>query len=91
MSLDQFIDRNPPQPEDEIGLALSGGGYRAMVFHVDAIFGKIKNEDDRREAMNLARMFLLVFHRTLPDLQRMKLCYSAAASSAPRSVFSWCD
>ena len=32
-----------------------------------------------------------VFHRTLPDLQRMKLCYSAAASSAPRSVFSWCD
>jgi hypothetical protein len=34
---------------------------------------------------------ILVFHRTLPDLQRMKLCYSAAASSAPRSVFSWCD
>ena len=34
---------------------------------------------------------LLVFHRALPDLQRMKLCYSAAASSAPRSVFSWCD
>jgi hypothetical protein len=35
--------------------------------------------------------FLLVFHRALPDLQRMKLCYSAAASSAPRSVFAWCD
>ncbi len=30
-------------------------------------------------------------HRALPDLQRMKLCYSAAASSAPRSVFAWCD
>jgi D-3-phosphoglycerate dehydrogenase / 2-oxoglutarate reductase len=38
-----------------------------------------------------AIMLILVFHRTLPDLQRMKLCYSAAASSAPRSVFSWCD
>ena len=37
MSLDQFIDRNPPQPEDGIGLALSGGGYRAMVFHVGAL------------------------------------------------------
>ena len=35
--------------------------------------------------------FVLVLHRALPDLQRMKLCYSAAASSAPRSVFSWCD
>ena len=35
--------------------------------------------------------FFLVLHRALPDLQRMKLCYSAAASSAPRSVFSWCD
>jgi len=34
---------------------------------------------------------ILVLHRALPDLQRMKLCYSAAASSAPRSVFSWCD
>jgi hypothetical protein len=33
----------------------------------------------------------LVLHRALPDLQRMKLCYSAAASSASRSVFSWCD
>jgi hypothetical protein len=37
------------------------------------------------------RSFVLVFHRALPDLQRMKLCYSAAASSAPRSVFAWCD
>src|SRR6185437_539485 len=35
--------------------------------------------------------FVLVLHRALPDLQRMKLCYSAAASSASRSVFSWCD
>ena len=34
---------------------------------------------------------VLVLHRALADLQRMKLCYSAAASSAPRSVFSWCD
>ena len=34
---------------------------------------------------------LLVFHRTLPDLQRMKLCHSVAASSASRSVFLWCD
>jgi hypothetical protein len=25
--------------------------------------------------------FVLVFHRALPDLQRMKLCYSAAVSS----------
>jgi hypothetical protein len=33
----------------------------------------------------------LVLHRALPDLQRMKPCYSAAASSAPRSVFPWCD
>ena len=39
----------------------------------------------------VGRFFILVFHRALPDLQRMKLCYSAAASSAPRSVFSWCD
>jgi hypothetical protein len=30
--------------------------------------------------------FLQVLHRALPDLQRMKLCYSAAASSGPRSV-----
>jgi non-heme chloroperoxidase len=37
------------------------------------------------------RSFVLVFHRALPDLQRMKLCYSAATSSAPRSVFAWCD
>jgi hypothetical protein len=37
MSLDHFIDRNPQQPEDGIGLALSGGGYRAMVFHVGAL------------------------------------------------------
>ncbi|MFC7699448.1 patatin-like phospholipase family protein [Bradyrhizobium sp. GCM10028915] len=37
MSLDQFLDRPPAQPEDGIGLALSGGGYRAMVFHVGAL------------------------------------------------------
>src|SRR5262249_14258476 len=37
MSLDEFLDRNPPQPQDGIGLALSGGGYRAMVFHVGAL------------------------------------------------------
>jgi hypothetical protein len=37
MSLDQFLDTPPAQPEDGIGLALSGGGYRAMVFHVGAL------------------------------------------------------
>lgn len=37
MSLDQFIDKPPGQPEEGIGLALSGGGYRAMVFHVGAL------------------------------------------------------
>ncbi|QOZ51549.1 patatin-like phospholipase family protein [Bradyrhizobium sp. CCBAU 53338] len=37
MSLDQFIDQPPGQPEEGIGLALSGGGYRAMVFHVGAL------------------------------------------------------
>jgi NTE family protein len=37
MSLDQFIDQPPSQPEDGIGLALSGGGYRAMIFHVGAL------------------------------------------------------
>jgi len=35
--------------------------------------------------------FVVVLHQALPDLQRMKLCYSAAASSAPRSVSAWCD
>lgn len=37
MSLDEFLDKQPAQPEDGIGLALSGGGYRAMVFHVGAL------------------------------------------------------
>src|SRR5258706_8560104 len=37
MSLDQFLDKPPAQPEEGIGLALSGGGYRAMVFHVGAL------------------------------------------------------
>jgi len=37
MSLDQFIDRPPGQPEEGIALAMSGGGYRAMVFHVGAL------------------------------------------------------
>ena len=37
MSLDQFIDQPPGQPEEGIGLALSGGGYRAMVFHVGSL------------------------------------------------------
>jgi NTE family protein len=35
--LDEFLDKQPAQPEDGIGLALSGGGYRAMVFHVGAL------------------------------------------------------
>ena len=30
-------------------------------------------------------------HRALPDLQCMKLCYTAAAASASRSAISWCD
>jgi len=37
MSLDQFLDQPPAQLEDGVGLALSGGGYRAMVFHVGAL------------------------------------------------------
>jgi NTE family protein len=37
MSLDQFLDRPPAEPEEGVGLALSGGGYRAMVFHVGAL------------------------------------------------------
>lgn len=37
MSLDQFLDNPRAAPEDGIGLALSGGGYRAMVFHVGAL------------------------------------------------------
>src|SRR5258708_21713934 len=37
MSLDQFVDKPPGQPEEGIGLALSGGGYRAMVFHIGAL------------------------------------------------------
>ena len=37
MSLDEFLDQRPAQPQDGIGLALSGGGYRAMVFHVGAL------------------------------------------------------
>jgi NTE family protein len=37
MSLDEFLDKQPARPEDGIGLALSGGGYRAMVFHVGAL------------------------------------------------------
>jgi NTE family protein len=37
MSLDEFLDKQHAQPEDGIGLALSGGGYRAMVFHVGAL------------------------------------------------------
>jgi hypothetical protein len=32
------------------------------------------------------RLFFLVFHRALPDLQRMKLCHSVAASSASRAT-----
>jgi NTE family protein len=37
MSLDQFMDKALDKPEDGVGLALSGGGYRAMVFHVGAL------------------------------------------------------
>jgi NTE family protein len=37
MPLDHPLDPQPAQPEDGIALALSGGGYRAMVFHVGAL------------------------------------------------------
>jgi hypothetical protein len=37
MPLEQFHDKRPARLEDGIGLALSGGGYRAMVFHVGAL------------------------------------------------------
>jgi NTE family protein len=37
MSLDRFIDQPPDQLEEGIGLALSGGGYRAMIFHVGGL------------------------------------------------------
>lgn len=33
----EFPDQDPVKPEAGIGLALSGGGYRAMVFHVGAL------------------------------------------------------
>jgi hypothetical protein len=40
-------------------LALAGSGANsALGAKLDAICGKIKNEDERREAMSLARMFL---------------------------------
>jgi NTE family protein len=37
MPLDQFLDKSPAAPEEGIGLALSGGGYRAMVFHAGVL------------------------------------------------------
>jgi NTE family protein len=37
MSLDEFLDKQPVNLEDGIGLAPSDGGYRAMVFHVGAL------------------------------------------------------
>ena len=37
MSIDDFLDKPAKDPEDGVGLALSGGGYRAMVFHVGAL------------------------------------------------------
>lgn len=37
MSIDEFVDTPPAKLEDGVGLALSGGGYRAMVFHVGAL------------------------------------------------------
>jgi len=46
---------------------------------------------DLRSLSALPPGLVLVFHRALPDLQRMKLCHSVAASSASRSVFAWCD
>lgn len=37
MSIDDFLDKPPKEPGEGVGLALSGGGYRAMVFHVGAL------------------------------------------------------
>jgi NTE family protein len=37
MSMDELLDKQPALLEDGIGLALSGGGYRAMIFHVGAL------------------------------------------------------
>src|SRR5664280_1333693 len=37
------------------------------------------------------RRFSQVLHRASPDLQRMKLCYSATASSTPRLLLAWFD
>ena len=43
-----------------------------------------------REPRKQTSEIFSVFHRASPDLQRMKLCHSAA-SSALRSIFTWCD
>lgn len=37
MPFEEFLDTSPAQPGDGMGLALSGGGYRAMVFHAGAL------------------------------------------------------
>jgi hypothetical protein len=43
-----FIETDDPHaaPERGIALCLSGGGYRAMVFHVGALWRRIRNATD---------------------------------------------
>src|SRR5664280_1602090 len=70
-----------------VGAALQADGETRSAFAASSI---------RRRSVShgpfcWTRCFSQVWHRALADLQRMKLCYSAAASSAPRSVFPWCD
>jgi NTE family protein len=37
-SLRAVPDERPPPPEEGVALCLSGGGYRAMLFHVGAFW-----------------------------------------------------
>jgi adenylate cyclase len=76
--------------EDIITTLSKLAGLRVIARNSSLVY-KGRSADVREAAKQLGVRYVLVLHRALPDLQRMKLCYSAAASSAPRSVFSWCD
>jgi len=80
MSLDQFNDRNPPQPEDGIGLALSGGGYRAMVFHVGALIRPQRDGAAEKNEANIER-FRRFDHRGHPwhQLDEIRVFHNACA------------
>jgi hypothetical protein len=80
----------------DIASRIGSGGHGAA----DGGFGPLwEYRDDlsrRRTRSDLSncrgrRSCRVVSHRALPDLQRMKLWYPAAVSSAPRSVVSWCN